>query len=375
MAKFLSFAQCVSAINVMGDKRTIFIEGENGIGKTAIFHALKKLPKYKDHIMVDPIDCTQMSDGSVWMPDIDKELGVSRELPNERFGVHAKNQKGVNGSKPIVVFLDEFGKAPQYIKNVLAPVVYEHRVGSYHMPEGSVVFCATNLGVENLGDTLPAHIKNRIIRLKMRKPTASEWITWSIDRGLNENVIAFVNNYPQVMDSFLDYEKGGKHSGKKIESDNGYIYNPRSTQDAYASPRSLHTASDVVSQCAAHGADDDVLEALLAGAVGDVTAEAIGSFIRFGKDICSYERVIADPDKAPLSTNPTAQLVQVFQFVTRCQDRVEAEAITKYVWRMRAELQSIFCNTVANSQRVAVFVTIAEFGKMLAAHKIFFSTK
>jgi hypothetical protein len=237
------------------------------------------------------------------------------------------------------------------------------------------VFCATNLGVENLGDTLPAHIKNRIIRLKMRKPSAQEWITWAIDRSLNENIIAFVNNYPQVMDSFLDYEKGGKHGGKKQETDNGMIYNPRTQQDAYASPRSLHTASKVVAQCTATGTDDEVQEALLAGAVGDVTAEAIGSFIRFGKDLCSYERVIADPEKAPLSSNPTAQLVQVFQFVTRCQDRVEAEAITKYVWRMRAELQSIFCNTVANSQRVAVFVTIAEFGKMLAAHKIFFSTK
>jgi hypothetical protein len=42
---------------------------------------------------------------------------------------------------------------------------------------------------------------------------------------------------------------------------------------------------------------------------------------------------------------------------------------------MRAEMQSIFCNTVATSSRVAMFATIASFGKMLAEHKIFFSTK
>jgi hypothetical protein len=75
-----------------------------------------------------------------------------------------------------------------------------------------------------------------------------------------------------------------------------------------------------------------------------------------------------------MSDNPTAQLIQVFQFVSRVADRTEAEAIVKYVWRMRAEMQSIFCNTVATSQRVAMFATINEFGKMLSAHKIFFTT-
>jgi len=45
------------------------------------------------------------------------------------------------------------------------------------------------------------------------------------------------------------------------------------------------------------------------------------------------------------------------------------------VWRMKAEMQSIFVNTVAQSQRVAVYATLTEFGNMLSAHKIFFSTK
>jgi hypothetical protein len=101
----------------------------------------------------------------------------------------------------------------------------------------------------------------------------------------------------------------------------------------------------------------------------------MASFVRFGKDICDYERVIKDPANAPLSTNPTAQLIQVFQFVSRASTRGEAESIVQYVWRMRAEMQSIFCNTVASSQRVALFATINDFGRMLAEHKIFFTTK
>ena len=113
----------------------------------------------------------------------------------------------------------------------------------------------------------------------------------------------------------------------------------------------------------------------LVGTVGATTAEALGSFIRFGRDICSLDRVLADPDNAPLSDNPTAQLVQVFQFVSRIDKREDAEKIVKYVWRMKAEMQSIFVNTVAQSERVAIYATLEEFGKMLSAHKIYFSTK
>jgi len=374
MNQFLNHAQVLSLVAAVGHKRTVIVEGENGIGKTALFHALKRMPKFANHIAVDPIDCTQLSDGSVWMPDLDRENGVSRELPNERFGVSKFNQRGVNGSTPILVGLDEIAKAPQFIKNVLAPIIYERRVGNFHMPEDSVVVCFTNLAIEGLGDSIQAHLRNRLVFVKMRKSTAEEWVKWATDAGINAMVIAFVSNNPMVMHSFMDYEKGGLFEGKDMSKDNGMPFNPKSTQQAYASPRSLVAAADIL-DVGLGVLDDDTLEAALVGTVGATTAAAMASFIRFGRDICDYSRVIKDPANAPLSDNPTAQLIQVFQFVSRVADRTEAEAIVTYVWRMRAEMQSIFCNTVATSQRVAMFATLASFGKMLAEHKIFFSTK
>ena len=374
MTQLLSFTQVLNLIAAVGDKRTVIVEGENGIGKTALFHAIKRMPKFAKHIAVDPIDCTQLSDGSVWMPDLDRENGISRELPNERFGVSKHNQLGVNGAQPILCFLDEIAKAPQFIKNVLAPIIYERRVGNYHLPEGSVVFCATNLAVEGLGDSIQAHLRNRLVFVKMRKPTADEWKQWAIDSGVNASVIAFVDSFPYVLDSFIDYEKGGKHEGKDLSKDNGMIFNPRSTAMAYATPRSLVAASDILD--AGDGVlDDQTLEAALVGTIGASAAENLASFVRFGRDICPLERVLKDPANAPLSDNPTAQLVQVFQFVSRVDKREDAEKVVEYVWRMRAEMQSIFCNSVAQSSRVAIYVTLANFGKMLSAHKIFFSTK
>jgi hypothetical protein len=375
MAKLLSFKQVIDLIAAVGHKRTIIVEGENGIGKTALFHALKRMPQFANHIAVDPVDCTQLSDGSVWMPDLDRENGISRELPNERFGVSKHNQLGVNNAKPILCFLDEIAKAPQFIKNVLAPIIYERRVGNYHMPEGSVVFCATNLSIEGLGDSIQAHLRNRLIFVKMRKSKADEWISdFAIPNGVNAAVIAFVNTYPQIMDSFLDYEKGGMYEDRELAKDNGMIFNPRSLSLAYATPRSLVAASDILNE--GEGLlDDETLDAALVGAIGATAAQNLSAFVRFGRDICAIERVLKDPANAPMADNPTAQLVQVFQFVSRVDNREDAEKVVEYVHRMKSEMQSIFCNTVAQSQRVSIYVTLTNFGKMLAAHKIFFNTK
>jgi hypothetical protein len=368
--KFLSFTQTVNLIKAVGDKRTVIVKGENGIGKTALFHHLKRDPAFADYIHVDPIDCTQLSDGSVWMPDIDREIGVSRELPNERFGVSRVNQKGINGARPALIFLDEIEKARQFIKDVLAPIVYERRVGNYHMPEGSVVFCATNLSAEGLGDSMQAHLRNRLTVVHMRKPTLAEWTAYEMSRpDSSPEVLAFVEEYPKLFDSFMDYESGGKYSGKNQENDNPFIFNPRISQGAYASPRSLSAASLVVNR--KHLMDTETMQAALEGTVGESTAEALAAYIRFGSDNPSFDDVRRDPMTAKVATAPVAQIVMAFKLAANVQDRDDAQAATQYVMRLREEMQVMFARTVANSTKCAMFATVAAFQKLLADSRIY----
>ena len=255
----LSHKQVAALIKTVGSTRTVLIEGEAGVGKTAIAHEFKQDAHFANHVIVDPIDCTQLSDGSVWMPDIDREEGVSRELPNERFGVHRANQKGVNGSVPVVVCLDEIAKARQFIKDVLAPIVYERRIGQYHMPEGSVVFGCTNLSTEGLGDSMQAHLRNRLIIVQMRKPTQKEWVQdFAIPRKLSPELIAATEMFPQIFDSFMDYQSGGKFDGKPLTKHNPWIANPADAgQEQVVTPRSLHAASDIIMLAKRSGEVDD----------------------------------------------------------------------------------------------------------------------
>ena len=373
MAKVLNHKQVVSLIKAVGHKRTVLVEGEAGIGKTAMLYEFRNDPAFAGYHVVDPIDCTQLSDGSVWMPDIDHTKGVSRELPNERFGVHKESRKGINGSKPVIICLDEIAKARQFIKDVLAPIIYERRVGPYHSPEGSIIFGCTNLSLEGLGDSLQAHLRDRLIIVRMAKPTKEEWVAWAAVNDIAPEVIAGAHMFPSIFETFTDYMPGGSMAGKAQAKENPYIFNPKDgSQGKWVTPRSLHATSDIVK--AMDKFDEDVLTVALEGTIGAPFTAQLMSFIRFGQQLPSFERVCDEPTTCPVPSNPTAQLVQVFQFVQQVKDKDQAEAVATYTERMRNEMQSLFVHTVATSTRVDKFVMSKKFGKLMSDNRIFFNT-
>lgn len=369
--EFLSFNQVLELIKAVGHLRTVIVMGENGVGKTSLHKAMCQDAHFDDFHKIPPIDCTQLSDGSVWGPDIDRERGVYRELPNERLGVSNFNHRGAPDAKPVLGMFDEIAKIPQYVKNMIAPILYERRVGTLLMPERSTWFAATNLSAENLGDSLAAHLRNRLIVVKMRKPTVDEWVNnFAIPNRLHASLIACCQEHSQVFDSFVDYMQGGKFEGKDLSKDNPHIYNPNEMQDAYASPRSLHAASDVL--YATEGMESTIRDLALEGTIGKPFTSVLSSYIRFGQQVTPIAEIKADPANARVPSNKIAQQVQVIQFISRAETREDAQAFCTYVLRLQPEVQSLFCRRVSDSSRMGLFASVTEFGKMLQDNRIYY---
>jgi hypothetical protein len=361
MPNFMNHKQVASLIKAVGSKRTVIVLGENGCSKTSIQNTLRADPAFANHNVMPPLDCTQLGDGSIWMPDIDRAAGVSRELPNERFGV--------KGDVPIVLCADEILKCSNSTKQMMAPVMYERRLGVDYMRDGSVVWGTSNLGVEGLSDSMQVHLRTRNIVVYMRKPTQPEWKgEFAIPNGLHPALIAFTEREPQCFDSFLDYEDGGKYAGQQLHKHNAGIFNPRIKQDGYASPRTLHAASDVMHVMGE--LDSITLRAALEGAVGQFTANQMMAYINYWQDLPRWERILQTPDTAPVPENATAQLVMVHQCIARPESREDAAAVLTYVQRMRTEMQAIFMNEVNHSKRVSLFGTIASYGSMLRDNRL-----
>lgn len=96
----LSMNQISKLVMASGMDKTYIVEGPMGSGKSTMVEMFRR--QYGDRYDYAVVDCTQWDVGDVQIPDIDKAQKVVRFLPNVLLVG--------DGTKPMVVLLDEIGK-------------------------------------------------------------------------------------------------------------------------------------------------------------------------------------------------------------------------------------------------------------------------
>lgn len=306
------------------------LRGEPGIGKSSLLEAIASQLGY-DYAY---IDVPNMDLGDIAMPVIDHDSKTTRYYPNARFKVHE--------GKPLVIMLDEFSKGADPVKNMLHPMLEKAnpRLGDLPLPKDgpsqTVVFLTGNLTTDGVGDNLKAHSLNRIVPITVSKPTSEEWLEWAINNDIEAEVCAWVNQYPHALASYTD----------PAQADNPYIYNPRKPQQAFVSPRSLATASNIV-RTRKHNSPDAVIAAL-AGAVGEAAARDMQAYIEFADQLPTWDEQIAHPDTTKVPTSPGACAITVFGAISRV-DKQTITPFMKYLERFEAEWQAVFAINIAKT--------------------------
>jgi hypothetical protein len=335
----INFGQSVSlqefskAIGQVGRSVTVIGQGEPGIGKSAM---LKVLSKHHPDYVTAYIDCTLLDLGDFALPyteTVGDELTgvnkITKFAPNARFKMHE--------GKPVIVMLDEIGKAMKAVKNVLLTLMLEHRIGDHYLPEGSIVFGTTNLLTDGVGDMLEAHARNRVCFVTVRKPDADEWIEWAIGNEIDPTIIAWVKQFPHALASYTD--------GSQRE--NPYIFNPtRAGNGAVVTPRSLEKASNIAKKRTELG--DALTISLLTGTIGESAARDMQAFFTVVDKLPTWDAILTDPKNARLPDDTVAKCILVFSAVTR----VTKDTLDKwmsYVQRMDMEWQALFATSVMKS--------------------------
>lgn len=321
----LSLDQITTAIKVGGSKRTILVQGHMGTGKSSLLKTLaSELPTHTACYF----DCTTKDLGDITIPSlqtIDNE-GCVRFVPNEELGVHL--------NKPIVLMIDEYGKANPAVKNAMLRVILERKIGSYALHPDSLVFATTNLGAEGVGDILPPHARNRMTVLTGRKPSNMEWMEWGVNNGIDHTLLGWCKDNPQLFYSFDDV---------KNPDDNPYIFHPQQQRAAFVTPRSLEAASDWLKTREMY--DDQTLTALLMGTIGDRGALDLMAFVKLADQLPSLESIKKDPHNAKIPDSAAAVCMIVFRTLQNIE-REWVDAWMDYMNRLDKEAQGMFANGV-----------------------------
>ena len=350
--KSVSLQECANLIGAIGSDVTVLAQGEMGIGKSSMLKMLQG--KFPEHFVCYG-DMTTKDVGDFLVPKIKDINGVevTSFIPNEEFGFHH--------NKPIVLMLDEIGKASKGVMNACLRLMLERKLGTYALPEGSIVFATTNLASEGIGDMLPPHARNRMSVVKVRKPSADEWIEWALDNGIAPEVIMTVKEFPMMLASFEEYTDS---------KDNEYIYDPRTPRPSFVTPRSLEKSSSIIKRT--QGLSEDVIGCAIKGTIGARACYDMLNIVKLSSDLPSWDSIMDSPEKAQIPESPAAICMLVYSAV----QRVEKDTINKwikYMNRISKEAQGLFATSVMRTQKKSVVGTSTEFVKWATANNYLFA--
>ena len=334
----LSLNQIAKLISASGADKSYLIEGPMGSGKSSIINLLREMHGGKyDYVT---IDCTQWDVGDVQVPDVDKVNRVIEFLPNVLLIG--------DGQSPMCVLLDEFGKASRPVQNAMLPVLLERRVGARAMPAGSIVFIATNLGGEGVGDLTQPHARNRISVVENRGPSNEEWMLWGMEHDVPAPVLAWARETPQLFQSFKDVAD---------PRDNPYIFHPKEQRRSFVTPRSLYLASiELRDDVRAAVGDWDATLAAIAGNIGARGAMDLMAFVQLADKMPAWKLVVAEPTMAAMPTD-TAMVLMVFKAVSQVTEET-LPAVMTYVKRMPKEMQCMFAQNLLRIRSKSAFAAL-----------------
>lgn len=324
----LDLQQAENLIASVGNKRSVLVQGHMGTGKSTLLYSLGKRAAFKDFALCY-VDCTTKDLGDVMIPKLKEAEGEDfvRFATNEEFGLHLKGRN-------IILMLDEYGKANPAVKVALTRLILERKVGSYEMSKDSILFATTNLGSEGVGDILPAHARNRLTVVRLRKPNNMQWIEWGIANNIDPAILGWVRENPQLFQDFEEVSDPEK---------NPYIFHPKAQRAAFVSARSLHAASDIVKE--RHRMDSQTVTAALMGTIGDRGAMDLQAFIALADDLPSLDSIKKTPLTAKVPSSAAAICMVVYRSLSTI-DGTWVDAWMDYMARLDKEAQGLFVNGV-----------------------------
>lgn len=327
MTRLHSIKEAQKVLQTIGEKTTIIFKGTFGIAKSTLlssFDANKYTLAY--------IDCANLELGDLAIPVVDQTKMETNWAPNSRFGLYEASRSG----KPLVIMLDELGKANVAVINMLLPLILERRIGDRKIPNGSIVFATTNFESDSVGDMIPAHGYNRVTVMNLHGPSPEEWAVWATNNDIDPILISWILENKHAFDTYIH-----QPTGIPLES-NHFIYKPE-RQDLlqFVTPRSLTHCSPILNKRDSLGYE--LTQSLIEGTVGSAAAMSIRAHAEQNDKLPKIEDVLKNPETCDLPP-PLLNFLMVVKLVIEMKPET-IEPLSVYASRLNSpEALGLLCN-------------------------------
>lgn len=343
MTKPLSINDATRLIYTVGDAVAFLLLSEPGVGKTSTLTNLAvrngdKWRKPGDNYPTDKeryiyVDVPNTRDGDLFMRMPDNAKGTLRQLLTDLIDP--------SDTRPINIMFDEVLKGPRSTRPLFTRALLEKTLGDYNLPKGSRVFATSNNVQDGVGDSIEAHVANRVTIVPMRKPKVEEWCAWAEGAGVSPVTLACVAMNPRLFASYTD--------GADAAS-NEYIFNPRTNAVTFASPRSIAKADAIVKQREMLG--EDAVFTAIAGTCGVPYASLLTTFIALQGQLIPPKDVLANPMGVAVPTGAALWLL-MFNLLPAIETQDDMSAAVEFMQRVPSrEIQAVFNTMALNNDRL-----------------------
>lgn len=204
---------------------------------------------------------------------------VSNELDN--FTVVLENDAGkavegkfhftVKGLAKGILMLDEFNSAAPSVQAGAYQLILDRRLGEYIVPEGVMVVAAGNReNDKGITFRMPTPIANRFVHIEMRSDF-DDWQKWALLAGIDPTVIGYLSAFKDDLHNF----------------------DAASATRGFATPRSWEFTSKIIDgTTSGDGVMDQIMLAMISGAIGDGVAMKFHAFRKEAADLPSTNDIL-----------------------------------------------------------------------------------
>lgn len=238
--------------------------------------------------------------------------------------------RDVGGELPTigVVFLDEFGQAPHDVQKPAAQLILERRVGDYILPNGWVVWAASNRTSDRAGVVKKlTHVTNRRKEVYIRADLRA-LLNYLGRKGVHHTLLSFAEAHPDVV----------LHD--EVPAGEGQFCTPRTLELCAEELKTLALTAQYVER----GADGDplpgatpgplpedmladtsdpIVQSCVFGWLGGEAATKLLEHIDLFHLMPTWDEIVEDPAKAKLPPNDRPDAI--YATATMMAHRVEAD--------------------------------------------------